>query len=904
MEEVVQDGELSQLGDHVVAALRLLKSKKKKGGGGYGDDEGVGVVEEMKDIDELKGELPNRVIVSARVRPLLLGEADRHVNDRLAVIADRRQRAVTVWLPPSSRFSQTPEKAKRKVFCFDSVFDASSTQAQVYQTVAAPLVSAVLDGVNGCLLAYGQTGAGKTFTTFGHQGVDESEADSARKLGLIPRAVHSLFEQLDRKVEDNRKRNRMESIRAGNSYSYAMYVTYYQIYLDSHIQDLLNPGKGQLHIRLMEDKDNISSHQVEGLSQHRVTSVSQVLDLLEKGDQNKVVTQTSMNSTSSRSHSIFTIQLVQHGSTMVLSTHPNKSSSAYTLRAKLSCVDLAGSERASRTHPKGLQLEEAKSINRSLSALGNVIAALGGKKVQRVDESGDHSVGDADNFVPWRDSKLTRVLQESLDGKAQVSLVVNIGPGALNVNESVNSLLFGRRSMSVSVQPKVNMLIDYEQLSKQLQLALDEANEQYQARIAEMEDQLLVRDTEMENLKLAMGGDNSIIHKMQAKIKKLEKELSQERSKSSKQKETHDLLEDALLDQLEINTAIEAKLRTYKNEQHDDELKRLKEKVISLSEEAHLASTLLEGEKQKVDELNLSIAEMDEEHGKTVASLKERNDSYQIEISKLTKELVELNTLLSEERNHVQAVTARVGHLEKELHQEQEDTQTQLEAYESQIGLLKQQVNAEAQNSPRNQKLEANMKEKLQAYKRELKNGKGELKKLREQVSRLTEENETFKRLENEPTAQEHGGQEKPIELAQAKQEITRLSERARSMEESRATCQQEHERSLKESHATISKLQSENAVLVQNFTTMTERLQSAETKLDTMMNLQHQERQLYASLLDMTNKHPESPRRLMRLSISSPTHKKSNHERVIDTTQEEGLQIKNALDRSREALA
>ncbi|GBG31451.1 Kinesin-related protein 5 [Hondaea fermentalgiana] len=608
-----------------------------------------------------------RVLVAARIRPPLPGEEIRHVNNRKAVLADPWQKTVSAWLAPSSKYSQTPEKAKRRTFEFDHVFDPASSQADVFESVGKPLVDNVLEGINGCLLAYGQTGAGKTFTTFGplgSSGAAKTPADLAQT-GLLPRIAHSLFAELNTKVE--MARSAAKTGRLQVRYSYALYVTYYQIYLDSYIQDLLNPTERQLQIRLIEPKAGSSGvaagHQVEGLSVHRVTSVAEIMQLLVRGDRCKVVSQTSMNAKSSRSHSVFTLQLVQHTRGMASDAAPQ------TMRAKLTCVDLAGSERVNRTHPQGLQLEEAKSINRSLSALGNVIAALAtpgaassfdtyllSEDAADIEDDTRSRRSEEPAFVPWRDSKLTRVLQDSLSGRARVSLVINVGPGADNVKESINSLLFGRRSMSVSLEPEVNSKIDYKQVVDDLQSTMDKMAADFQSRMADLENELLEK-----NERIATLSARSPSRLASDDLTALHKQLEAERRRAQELRESQELLEDALFEQLEINAQVEAKVRDVETasqserEHEADQTKPdvdLRARVAILSEQLRDTAVRAAGDQQRADALQSQLdvalqanAELESELARCRAIVE---DTRGFELYQLQQELNELRQTLAD----------------------------------------------------------------------------------------------------------------------------------------------------------------------------------------------------------------------------------------------------------------
>jgi len=543
--------------EEYAAAAGMAASQKKEG---------------LEDV-EFGGQ---RVLVAARLRPLLQGEHALHENRHRAVIADRQKNSVTTWLPPSSRLSATPEKAKRKIFEFDFVFDPESSQTQVFESLGQPLVESVLKGINGCLIAYGQTGAGKTFTTFGPDGKQKKAAASepTKFVGLIPRIVHSLFTKLNDRVENARTALKKTKGRDYSpEFSYALYVTYYQLYLDSHIQDLLCPGKNELQIRIGDDSNGIGGHHVDGLSVHRVTCLKEIMDLLTLGNRNKVVTQTSMNATSSRSHCVFTLQLVQHtgsrtvkDSSSMLLRH-----SVHTLRGKLTCVDLAGSERVNRTHPNGLQLEEAKSINRSLSALGNVIAALGNRESKNLDTQ---------SFIPWRDSKLTKVLKDSLAGNSRVSLIINVGPGAENVKESINSLLFGRRTMSVSVAPQVNSELDRKELPTDFELSVESIKQNYRNQIA--------------NLQRKIEEKDSLIARLQ-----------QEESSDEQESE---MLEEALIEHIEQNQKLEEEIKALKeNSTINAEIIELRTSNVHLREKLHLEERRADAETQRAEEAQLAV---------------------------------------------------------------------------------------------------------------------------------------------------------------------------------------------------------------------------------------------------------------------------------------------------------
>ncbi|KAL3314840.1 Kinesin heavy chain isoform 5C [Cichlidogyrus casuarinus] len=289
-----------------------------------------------------------------------------------------------------------------KTFTFDHVIQPAASQIEVYDTIAKPIVDDVLNGYNGTIFAYGQTSSGKTFTM-------EGVMNDQLMQGIIPRIIRDIFDhiyQMDVNLEFHIK------------------VSYFEIYLDK-IRDLLDVSKTNLAVH--EDKDRVPY--VKGATERFVSSPEEVFDVIDEGKANRHVAVTNMNEHSSRSHSIFMITLRQ------LNLETQKK-----LHGKLYLVDLAGSEKVSKTGAEGTVLDEAKNINKSLSALGNVINALV--------ESSQH--------IPYRDSKLTRILQESLGGNARTTMIICCSPAEYNEGETKSTLMFGMRAKTIKNCVMVN----------------------------------------------------------------------------------------------------------------------------------------------------------------------------------------------------------------------------------------------------------------------------------------------------------------------------------------------------------------------------------------------------------------------------------------------------------------
>ncbi|KAJ8259643.1 hypothetical protein GJAV_G00171800 [Gymnothorax javanicus] len=315
-----------------------------------------------------------------------------------------------------------------KQFTFDGAYSTHQSTEQMYNEIAYPLVEGVTEGYNGTIFAYGQTGSGKSFTM---QGV----ADPPAQRGIIPRAFEHIF----------------ESIQCAEDTKFLVRASYLEIY-NEEIRDLL--GTETKHkLELKEHPEH--GVYVRDLSMHTVHSVGECERIMEQGWKNRSVGYTLMNKDSSRSHSIFSIHLE------ICNT--DGSGEDHLRAGKLNLVDLAGSERQSKTGATGERLREATKINLSLSALGNVISAL-------VDGRSKH--------IPYRDSKLTRLLQDSLGGNTRTLMVACLSPADNNYEETLSTLRYANRAKSIQNRPRINedpkdaLLREYQEEIKQLRLLI------------------------------------------------------------------------------------------------------------------------------------------------------------------------------------------------------------------------------------------------------------------------------------------------------------------------------------------------------------------------------------------------------------------------------------------------
>uniref|UniRef100_A0A0N5AZQ2 Kinesin motor domain-containing protein n=1 Tax=Syphacia muris TaxID=451379 RepID=A0A0N5AZQ2_9BILA len=314
-----------------------------------------------------------------------------------------------------------------RFFAFDVIFDPVCSQENVYETCAAPLVEKLFAGYNCTIIAYGQTGSGKTYT-IGTEETEQSLSDENR--GVIPRIVDAIFRQAD------------------NSTAYSLSVSMLEVY-EEKILDLLSSSKDPLQIR---EKDGATF--VQGLTCEPVFDLMSTMRELEKGGRMRSKGETAMNLKSSRSHAIFTIFIDK------APTEQNEGS----FKSKLAIVDLAGSERLKKTLAEGERLKEGIKINSGLLALGNVISAL----VEQGPNSG---------HIPYRDSKITRLLQDSLGGNSYTVMIACVSPADTNAEETLSTLRYADRAKKIRNKPVVNTdpnLAVIQELRQQLAIAKHE----------------------------------------------------------------------------------------------------------------------------------------------------------------------------------------------------------------------------------------------------------------------------------------------------------------------------------------------------------------------------------------------------------------------------------------------
>ncbi|XP_027163894.1 kinesin-like protein KIN-UC isoform X2 [Coffea eugenioides] len=652
---------------------------------------------------------PGRVRVAVRLRPRIAADlSDADYPDCVEV------------QPELKKLKLRKNNWSAEYFRFDEVFATSASQKRVYEVVAKPVVESVLDGYNGTVMAYGQTGTGKTYT-LGRMGKDD---DSKR--GIMVRAL--------------------EDITANTSpTSDCVEISYLQLYMES-IQDLLAPEK--TNIPIVED-GRTGEVSVPGATVVKINSMDQFVQLLHMGEANRHAANTKLNTESSRSHAILMVFIrrsvrEQEGLDISLrETEIDKKTGrpgyhVPTIRkSKLLIVDLAGSERLDKSGSEGHLREEAKFINLSLTSLGKCINALA--------ENSPH--------IPTRDSKLTRLLRDSFGGSARTSLIVTIGPSSRHHAETSSTIMFGQRAMKIVNAVKLKEEFDYESLCRKLEIQVDHLTEEvdkqqklrencrsemeiklreYQNSFAEAEKSLVSRSEflEQENASLesrmkdfvkelkSLKDHNDLMHDEIARLEKsmknnklLEKENSQLAQKLkdvlddlSQQKNYNDVMRDEV-------ASLEMSLKLSKQQQLEnstyqkvlaDTTQMYEKKIADLMKQSENSHARAESAEGHLEELKKKLTDnqilMQMENSRYQKTLAETTQMYEGKIASLTREINEeharyidaeeqlniLRKLSSGQQNSVQILEQKeIRELKsrlQEMHQVHEATVNELQS--------------------------------------------------------------------------------------------------------------------------------------------------------------------------------------------------------------------------------
>jgi len=520
-----------------------------------------------------------------------------------------------------------------KTFAFDTVYDWTASQENIYKETGYPIVDSVIEGYNGTIFAYGQTGTGKTHTM-------EGQPEPKELRGIIPRAFEQVFKQID----------------GTPNVQFLVRVSFLELY-NEEIRDLLsNNPKNKLELR---EKPDVGVY-VKDLISFPVQSVEEMHQKLEFGRKNRAVGETKMNQGSSRSHSIFSI--------FVEASDIGLDGQNHLRMGKLNLVDLAGSERQSKTQATGDRFKEAININQSLTTLGNVISAL-------VDSKSTH--------VPYRDSKLTRLLQDSLGGNTKTVMIANIGPADWNFDETLSTLIYAHRAKNIKNKPKINedpkdaMLREFQDEITKLKAQL----EQFQGSPGGM-------------ISMGKGGEKIVKVQDEKKIKEMEEKLArekeeirlhaeEERKKIEAQKNIAEEEKKRLLEDLKKQE--DSQKETKENQSKLlKKLKRMEEKVLigtkameqAMQQEKDFQKVRKELEEKRLREQKLADDLAKKEEANIMMERKYANQQEEIE----------------DKKKKLQKLYQKFQNAKSELTDQQEEFTRERESFQEQIRELSRQL--------------------------------------------------------------------------------------------------------------------------------------------------------------------------------------------------------------------
>ncbi|XP_044742970.1 kinesin-like protein KIF17 [Chrysoperla carnea] len=550
-----------------------------------------------------------------------------------------------------------------KQFTFDSVYDMKSATENLYNDICYPLVESVLEGYNSTVFAYGQTGCGKSFTMEG-----SSTPSSTR--GIIPRALEHIF----------------EAISVASDVKFLALVSYLEIY-NEQIRDLLMPSEklnssmSGLPLKEIPNEGVV----VQGLSTHPVHNIQECENLLRIGSKNRIIGTTLMNQNSSRSHSIFTISVEQISKNNCISQNSlecKMDDQQHIKKGKLNLVDLAGSERQTKTGATGDRLKEATKINLSLSALGNVISAL-------VDGKSKH--------IPYRDSKLTRLLQDSLGGNTRTLMIACISPADNNYDETLSTLRYANRAKNISNQPIVNedpkdaMLRKYQEeiqkLKEMLQSSAPSINSIENKEVNNNDIEITRPVSEEYKLKLEME-KHKIISEYQDEMNRLKNEHESEKNEK----------EHLMQEMLDLKTQYENNLAKVNQEMKENEVKIVPKEEIMKRLQAIKAS-IIGGEKANDEKLKekrkrKKLAAEKKLHAlaQVLARVEQDEDRelLQDQYKDITQELNLKTEGLRKYRHKVKALEREIHDIQGEFETERTDYLETIRKHERTIKLLSQ----------------------------------------------------------------------------------------------------------------------------------------------------------------------------------------------------------------------
>ena len=551
--------------------------------------------------------------VSIRVRPPLNRETQEGIPFRSIALVSEDHKSISLAEYVGAEFSEI-ERQRQWIeepslfhlhrFTFDTIFDMDSLQEDVYNITAKQAVQSVLEGYNSTIFCYGQTGTGKTYTMEGFT----YESKNPNR-GIIQRTIQDIFNFIETTSDSNTK--------------FIIRASFLQIY-NENISDLLKSDKKNLQIR--EDKKK--GIYVDLLSEWAVRSPLDLYALLRRGGGSRTTSATYMNDVSSRSHAVFQITVEQMTTDKEL--NDNK---AQIKVGKLNLVDLAGSERIRITGTRGQQLEESKKINKSLSCLGNVINALTDKKGK--------------NYIPYRDSKLTRLLQDSLGGNCKTTMIATISPSEDAFSESLSTLYFAQRAKKIKNRPIINEDVNNRALIRKYETELKNLRNELELKNKMLKNNGLVMQLQEEKEQALMDKNNAI-----KELEKASRQFLIEREEKLKLEKKIQMMSEQMItgghkkieETPQFQNALKNQLKLYENKLIEIEKQRAKLETDKAENEGF--KEILMQQKNIMNELTFKLNERDEK----IALMQQEKENFEKNEKVLQNRIIILENILTEKK--------------------------------------------------------------------------------------------------------------------------------------------------------------------------------------------------------------------------------------------------------------
>ncbi|KGN47845.1 kinesin-like protein KIN-UC [Cucumis sativus] len=645
-----------------------------------------------------------RVRVAVRVRP-------RNAED---LLSDADFADCVELQPELKRLKLRKNNWSSESYRFDEVFTESASQRRVYEVVAKPVVESVLNGYNGTIMAYGQTGTGKTYT-LGRMGKED-----ASERGIMVRALEDIIANV-------------------SPTSDSVEISYLQLYMES-IQDLLAPEKVNIPINEDPKTGEVSA---PGATVVKIQDIDHFLHLLEISESNRHAANTKLNTESSRSHAILMVYVrraVSKRNEDMTASQGNANDHAIDIlggngipmirKSKLLVVDLAGSERINKSGSEGHLLEEAKFINLSLTSLGKCINALA--------ENSTH--------IPTRDSKLTRLLRDSFGGSARTSLIITIGPSSRYHAETASTIMFGQRAMKIVNMIKLKEEFDYESLCRKLENQVDNLTAEVDRQQKLRESEKYKLEKELRNCQASFAeAENSLITRsefLEKENTRMENEMADLLIELNRQRDRNDLMCDKVSHlEMSLEHSKQHQLENYSYQKVLADTTQMYEKNIAdLKKQLEVEHSRSVSGKEELEATKKILSD----HKKAIQHHETENSAYKKALAEATqrfeKKMAELTKQLEDKNAHVEVI-------EEQLHLAKSCLSNHQNSMQEEIEDLKEKLRRSCQSH------EGTLAE-FQSLKSEHKNLVEEKEKLKEELyitrQKLLSEEKQRKTVEDE----------------------------------------------------------------------------------------------------------------------------------------------------------